>query len=578
VVCGLPASWDLRTVFRVHYPSYTWSPCGKFFSTLSSTSVEEWDATTLEKHSILQPHSAPKTEWSNKDYFPGALAYSPDGHSLACFFGTVIVIWDLQTGGVVKEITTNVACASELHTLVWSPDGTATYALSLVEDGAWAVTAYNITSGEEAYSSRVQSSFQPYLWQHNTSLQAMAIVFDDSFQITINIHEIQPNSINKLIESFPVNNLVRLPPDNRPKRISFSPSTYQISAIAEEHSWFGSTLFAIDIRSSKTLLQEHGYLTESGSCFSPDGSLLVASKRNGAFVWGYTPEQGYTLQIKLLFLEAYLHHLQGYRFSPSSSTILMSAREHFKVQHLDGPQPNFPVDRHHAEFFGHGTCVVTASSSESTFTITNLQLNSSQCIDTKSRIQNLIISGNSLLIQGEDVVAGWRLTREGTVDKVLDNRSGECDGRLWTKPLQPKTDLMSLTHDNIGAVEACQRFPRSQEIICFYNRETGVELDSMTASVPQLSLFTRSDFFSFGADPNDVSNSYDLSEFDPTKDTPPHYEVWFQEGWVKYCKGEHQHKFWLSPEWRRWTSLYWVISVTTLSLEPVGHSPIIIKF
>ena len=37
-------------------------------------------------------------------HLKGPLAYSPDGRSIACTSDTAIIIWDVQTGGVAKEI------------------------------------------------------------------------------------------------------------------------------------------------------------------------------------------------------------------------------------------------------------------------------------------------------------------------------------------------------------------------------------------------------------------------------------------------------------------------------------------
>ena len=576
VVCGLPGTWDRTTILYDHYMSYTWSPCGQSFSTLSyDFSVEEWDATTLEKYPNLQPCAAGKAEQCEHGYFPGALAYSPDGHSLACFIGSIIVIWDLQTGGVVEEIETNVPQVYRLHTLVWSSDGIMIYAPSKVEGGAWTVTAYNITSGKEAYRSMVQSLVEPHLWLHYTSLRVM--VYDTNSQDAINILEVQPNSTNTLIESFPVSNHIqslftKASPWLRPTRVSFSPSTYQISAVTNQLC-FPATLLAFDIQSSKALLQEEDYITSTGSSFSPNGSLLVSSRGQGnVFVWEYAPEQGYTLQTKLLFQEHSQDSLEGYQLSPSSSMILMSSKDHLEVQHLEGPRPNPPEEnKHYAIFVNSNTHIITASGSGSTFTITNLEKSSSQCIDTKFKVHGLAVTGNILLVQGEDVVAGWQLTKQGTVDTVLDNKRGEHDGRIWTKQVPSTKHIWLSTYDCIGAIKASQNF------IYYYNVETGVELDPITASIPLYSLFSWKDFSFYGPWP--LSSPYCHLFHNTYQDIlSMDNKPWFHEGWVKHPGGKHQHQFWLPPEWRHdWVGSYWVENVSTLVFEIYKHPPVIIK-
>ena len=569
VLFGLPNSWDQAMILQGHYTSHAWSPCGQYFSTLSQTSVQEWNAATLEKHSNLQPHTATRTVQHTYNYSPGALAYSPDGASLACFFDSVIVIWDLQTGGVINEIEINSRYFSS--TLVWSSDGTAIYTPSRVEDGAWVVTAYNITSGTEVHTSRVQSSTKPYLWLHGTSLWVMEMVDHKNSQTTINIHEIQPNSINNLLESFPVNKLIKPLFWGTSTSVSFSPSTYQISTITAFTSI--GTLRVLDIRSSKPLLQREGCLIASGSCFSPGGSLLVASDwQCNILVWEYTPEQGYTLLRNLPGDTQLTSVIQGYQFS-SSSTLLLSFTQSLEV-HLESLRPNLlEINEYYTGFFNSGTCFITASCFGSTLTSINLQKGSSQCIDTKFKIHGLAITGSILLVQGEDMVVGWKLTIEGIVDKVLDSKSGNCDGRLWTKPMSPDQKLHFSIHNNVVAIKA------SQDSIYYYDKETGVELAPITTSA---SLCPRPFWENFKF--NQPPNSYPFLDINQPLLNITHHsndnKAWLQEGWVKPPKGEYQHQFWLPPKWRHnWVWSYWIEDdTTTLLLMFAKGPPVIIKF
>jgi len=561
VLFGLPNSWDQTMILHDHFASHTWSPCGQYFSTLSETSVQEWNATTLEKRSNLHPRTATRTveRRFGTDYFPGALAYSPDGHSLACLFDSVIVIWDLQTGGVINEIETNSG------SLVWSSDGTAIYTPSWVDDETWVVTAYNITSGTEVYTNMVQSSVKPYLWLCDTSLWVMAMVYHTNTQATVNILEIQPNSINNLIESFPIKGLSR--------RVSFSPSTYRISTIIPATISIG-TLLVLDIRSSKVLLQREVCNIASGSCFSPDGSLLVAADGQcDILIWKYTSEQSYTLLTKLPGDARLANLIQGYQFSPSS-ILSLSFIERLEV-HLEGLRPN-PLERneYYTGFFNSGTCVITASSSGSTFTSVNLQKGSSQCIDTKFKIHKLAVTGSILLVQGEDMVAGWKLTNEGTVDKDLDNGMGDC---IWWHRLAPEFTIKNMwisTHHNIGGIKT------SQDLMFYYNMETGVAVDSMTAYVPSLSSSSWGGLWACCHHPSTFPGyHYLLRTSYPTEDDLKTNRPWLQKGWVKYAKGEHQHQLWLPPEWRyddNW--FYWVENFTALVLQHSDHPSVVIKF
>ena len=521
--------------------------------------MEEWNATTLEKCSTLKPRTATQPAWSSDTHSPGALAYSPDGHSLACLFGSVIVIWDLQTGGVVQEIETNLHYSQ----IVWSYDGTTIYTCSGVN-----VTAYNITSGKEAYRSIVQPSVKRHFWLHGTSLQVMTMVYNDKSQPTVNILKIQPNSSNNLIESFPVKNLAKLLPKGESTRMTFSPSTYQISAVTPAPSILG-ILFAFDIRTSKVLLKEEGYDPKMWSCFSPDGSLLVASKVFNIVVWRYTPKQGYTKQMKLQFQSSWGSDWRGYQLSPLSSMILMLDKTHLEVQHLEGSRP-YTGERYeyYVRFFNDDTCAVTASRSGSTVTVTNLQKDLSQCIDTKFKIHGLDVTGNILLVQGKNMVTGWRLTTEGTVDKVLNNRWRDRDGRLWTKPLLQDEHHPVSIHNQIGAIKT------SQNLTYYYDIVTGVECNPKKLPPPLLLELESS-----GPGSISPSNSHFFRTVNhPTETDLRRYKAWYSEGWVKYPEGEHQHQFWLPSEWRHHPGSHWVKDVTTLSLDRTSHSPVVIKF
>jgi WD40 repeat protein len=83
--------------------------------------VEVWDSLTLEKQSSLQLPKSAGTR--NPSYYaPDTLSYSPDGYSLVGSFGSTITIWDIQTGGVVKEIECRDIDMCPML-LVWSLDG-----------------------------------------------------------------------------------------------------------------------------------------------------------------------------------------------------------------------------------------------------------------------------------------------------------------------------------------------------------------------------------------------------------------------------------------------------------------------
>jgi len=103
LVTGTPDAWDeSMTIFSedYSYESHAWSQCGQFVATQKQDGVEIRDPLTLGLLFTLKP-----TETSPP--LTGPLAYSPDGHSLACLSSAAIIIWDIQAREVIKEIEWN---------------------------------------------------------------------------------------------------------------------------------------------------------------------------------------------------------------------------------------------------------------------------------------------------------------------------------------------------------------------------------------------------------------------------------------------------------------------------------------
>ena len=159
VIAGISNSWDPRVTISgsQEYTESAWSPCGQFIAALSKVAVEIRDPLSLELLSTLTK--------SDAHLIPNGLAYSPDGHSLACLSSTALVIWDIQTGGVAKEI--RHGGVGNGSSLVWSLDGRM---IGTVE--GLIVCIYNITSGARWSPGTLQSCGDLHLWAHNTSFQA----------------------------------------------------------------------------------------------------------------------------------------------------------------------------------------------------------------------------------------------------------------------------------------------------------------------------------------------------------------------------------------------------------------------
>jgi len=161
VVCGLPSSWDQPVIIRGDHKSYTWSPCGQFFSVLGTTSIDVWDSLTLEKCSSLQLTEPNK---GILDHSPNVLAYSPDGHSLATYdySSKAINIWDTQTGGVIEKIGGRAINCSP-SSVVWSLDGTIICTVYPGVSNIWDVYTHYIALGGSVSIHKLPSISKPFL-------------------------------------------------------------------------------------------------------------------------------------------------------------------------------------------------------------------------------------------------------------------------------------------------------------------------------------------------------------------------------------------------------------------------------
>ena len=458
VLYGASNSWNQPSIIRHDSAPCSWSPCGQFFAVQTPNFVEVWDALTIEKCSDLQIPESPWTPLSwMRPHSPDMLAYSPEGHSLAGCISNLIIIWDIQTGGAVEKIEHGVKVQPEV--LICSSDGTIICATFRVRVRTWTVVAYYVASGRVAHTTTLESVVTPCLWSFNNFLQVMTVsCAEDPQASNINILKIWPISNDCKIESFTVKgNYIG-------QTLAFSPSTYQICTANR------TKLSVIDIQNSEVLLLQEDHF--SGEHFSTDGGLLVARRLdNVAFIWKYTPGQGYSLWKK--FPSWGSGDLKYYRFSPTSSSMLSSTSHSFEVQHFSlGTEPPTKSTGYWDELSTNGIYFVVTPKLGSTVTIASLRESSSQSLDTGLEIQGLALTGNILLVDGTDRLAAWRLTAEGVVDMFLGDGRGGDGGELWTKPVEDPYIIVGV-NDGIGAIESIEgcRY--------YYDTKTGEELEPL---------------------------------------------------------------------------------------------------
>ena len=544
VVTGIADQWDHSITISgaSHYMSCTWSPCGRFVAATSGRGVDIRDALSSELvFTITEPDV----------HVTCAPAYSPDGRSIT-YFSETLTILDIQTGGATKI---DLCDQTRGRLIVWSLDGgTIATVLQHRDSTSYGVRTSDVASGAMRSLDYLQSSDKPHLWAHDGSFRIMATGWKGSDVVTIEIFEFGFNLTK--IESFQIR--VDQP---EPQVKSFSPTTYRISI------WSYDRLCIRDARNSKCLLNEEGSFYSH--VFSSDGSLFAASTSSRVCIWKHTSDL-YTLWREFPFENPFLVGDSSPQFPLTSSSIMCCSRGFLRVFHLDSPPiivRNAPL----AVLSPCGTYMATAHKLERTVVITNFSFTNfssqtaSQFIDTDMEIRSLALTGNILLVLDIDVIAAWRLTKEGLVDGVSGGRRAGRSNSIWTV-LGSRYSGFTLNGQIVIIVSGIS--------IHAYHTETGEVLEP-----PQMHTHTHDYQYHFQAMyfGQHYLHHHEVGREVPSKGNWQVSWVTLREGWVKDPEGKR--RLWIPVEWRDPPyGAGWLSNITTLRLNLADERAIIIMF
>ena len=544
ITIGTPDSWDPTMSFsgKGDYGSCTWSPCGQFIAAQTKGTVEIRNQLTFELLTTF--HSTENTS----SICP--LAYSPNGQSLACGFSHAIVIWDIQTGGVVKEIKNQ----SDTHFLAWSLDGVK-IAAYLHDKSAV------IYTGSGTCLSRFQFNISTvcHLWGCKKSILALALTPNRNV-LTVSIRNLE--HANTPIKSINITTKSMSPPF---PLSSFSQSTQHVSIFVD------GTLRVVDsqLPNHCCLLEEIGNFTCSQ--FSPNGNFFAASHQDGVRIWE-CGSGSYILWGEYLFpyLTFSTQSKPSLQFSPTSSSILSHCGNFLQLRRLHDPPKNTVKSCQYAAVSCFGKYIATAHKLESTVTINNLLSQTPpHFINTGMEIEGLAITGKILLVASSDKVVAWLLTEEGAVDGTLNKRADQ-NNSIWTvsSPFQhSQLCFRSIVGAQVGVIG-------SENVLPFvYCTETG-DLPNRVHE-PQQFSFPWVSFYQ----PSDFREYYHLLCCNPSEHNIPPKDSWIalpEAGWMRDPKWKY--RLWIPVEWRKcWGQENWHHNITTLFAR-VGDQPIIIKF
>ena len=480
--------------------------------------VEIRDALTFGLSTTLQP-----TEPTSQ--LTGGLAYSPDGRSVACSSDTAIIIWDIQTGGVVKEIQRSTGPTDPP---VWSLDGRSISTMRRNFASDPTIHTYDVASGTALPPIAVRSHDKPHLWAHDKYFRVMRTIKNGGIR-TIDIFEVRP--VLTRTDSFSIQL------DTGPSIKLFSPVTYRVSATGFYNAAHKIDLTIFDLRTSKKILPACGNWGASFA-LSSDGSLFIGSGGSGFLIWKY--DTGRYIKWREYPVPAYpvFHYLS----SPNLQSILGHSGDILRLWRLDGPSiAPTALPQQLGTFSCCGTYMATTHRGSCTITITDiLSRNTSFFIDTDIKVFELGFTGNVLLVVGSGAVVAWLSTEWGLVDGTFGNRRAGRGGSVWTVSIS-----QSCAWDPIFSVEGEHAVIKSDgDTPHIYNTRTGEVLELAQAPLhlggpwyPLVDIKQARNHFYEGSARNA-----------PTEDDWGPSRTCFKEGWVKDHQGKHL--LWLPSEWR----------------------------
>ena len=547
VAIGAPYLWDQTVSIStrgVDYEFCTWSPCGRFVAASVHKVVEIRSQLTLELLTVLnKPCGTPA--------LCKVLAYSPDGRSLSCACAdTVIVIWDVQTGGVAKEIENGL---NVIHSMVWSLDGRI---IGVADYGAMCVRTYDAVSGTILFERRFSGTIVSPLWACQEAVRFVTLDTDDRF---LGIFEVG-RTLGKICP-------LHFPPGICSRyqflvfsRAAFSPTTYRL--LNYDH-------LRLSVHQSSTsgvLLAQPGHF--NAPCFSSDGGFLAAFNHRDRtiVIWKY--DSGCYVPWKKFPYRRYINSLG---FSPTSSSILGNpVGGVLQVWRLDDP-PIAP-EACRQEYTGlsrSGNHLITANESEEIVTITNIHTQvPSQLIDTGLKIRGLVVTNSVLLVTGSETTVAWLLTGEGVVDGVDGGRRADRSDSIWT--IQLPHSGRKAEFKLKGQVAAIKH---GKDIRILFHTETGEVLQP--DQEPE--RFDHSwKFFGKAFCGPDYPRFYKprLSPEDSQKTLP----VTLRDGWVE--DSNWRRRLWMPVEWResdKGHKAEWRQGIM-IHFDTRGDKPAVIKF
>lgn len=393
IVQGLPTSWD-PSIASKKFPgvqAIVWSPCSKLIAVWGGNSsvITVLDAVTLEQLYTTNPPEK-ETTW---EY----VMFSPDSRLLTGYswWDNCLVSWDLQTGGLVSNIST--VGTDQCSSMTYSKCGPLIGGLF----GEMTIITYDVLSGKCTSSHSVDQPLVEIIWADDECLHFATL---DSGSITLWQVGFTPNNPPTKVGSLST-------PDNLPSDLALYPPLSLLAFILE------GRVLVWDAKDHRVLLDSTYAANPRAISFSPDGHFLVCGTKSKEFhIWkqssgGYLPHQ------KLISSIQWPTPL----ISPNEQLVISFGGELLQLWHIinsstppTSSTQNFQGTRNfHVEFSPDRSLVAVAGQLTNTVTVLDTESGSQHLvIDTDTEICGMKMAADRIIVIGDGKIITWKLPTE----------------------------------------------------------------------------------------------------------------------------------------------------------------------
>ena len=399
VVQGLPVSWDpvVATASIGVFWSAAWSPCNNFIAVSTNGGVKILDAMTLEQVNTLNYLDSSGGGW---------LSFSANGHFLTQFDKGKVTSWDLQTGGLVCTILSELQPSTTVVlSSTYSLDGKM-FAILYQCSSNDVITTYNLFSGTytKCYCVLDGHIIAP-IWTHG-----------DCFRYTV----VKSGSVTVWETGFtligmPMAVETLLVPDEiaGARTFLFLPTLYRLAFPLQD------TIAIWDTKTSKYLLNSGPISLQhsepphlSGAVFSPDGHFFIyLTQHREVYVWKESLSC-YVLHQKLTISGNAMYSTPSISSTGRSFIVVIGY-----IIHLCHTEDQIPFSTHAPILFPF-TLEFSPQNEWAAFTegegntVTVLHLKSGDpllVIDTGATVRLLKLTESTIVIAGRNKVATYNL-------------------------------------------------------------------------------------------------------------------------------------------------------------------------